>query len=136
MAMIRIRIAGNDSSMSAIHMMRLSIAWKYTAEKPVAMPITNAMAALATPTSKLMRRPYRIAESISLPLSSVPSQYVVPALEVEPGGSSPSEAEDCAGSYGFCEATSGARSATAIIMASSAIPNTASGRDNSSVAPR
>lgn len=91
------------------------------------MPTHRAKKPLSTPTPREVRRPYMIAESMSRPWPSVPSQYVTPVQPSAPGGRRLSMMSSWARSYGFCGASHGAKTATTMMTSSTAAPTIATG---------
>ena len=81
-----------------------------------------------TPTPKLMRKPYKIADHKSRPCSSLPIKNVWPSPPVVPGGRRASMMSSCARSYGFWIDSHGAPNAASTIKTNSARPNTAAKR--------
>src|SRR5947209_7998867 len=77
-----------------------------------------------------------MADSMSRPWSSVPSQNVWPLAACSPGSSRLSSTSMTARSYGFCGEIQGANTAISTITASNARPNTASGLATKSLIAR
>ena len=113
------RMDGMLSCKSTRRMMRpLTRPPRHAAVSPSTVPVMAANPVAANPTSRLVRSPYRIADSMSRPWSSVPSTYRKPSAPRVKGGSWPSSRLSVDRSYGFCGATSGANTAPATIAAS------------------
>ena len=112
--------------MSTIRMITLSQRPpRYAATSPTTSPSDTAINVEITPTLKLMRSPYKIADHRSRPCSSLPIKNVWPSPPVLPGGKRASIMSSCAKSYGFCIDNHGAPTAASTINTNSAKPNSA-----------